>query len=167
MSFVFQKGDRIGVQLMNNNNLMDVELFQSLYDTVVIGKTIDQVADRLQTAPHNIAASRLATGVHEKLAKLTKSLVDSYPQQHKKSEVMSVQHGGNHYKGMKIEPVDYAMENNLDCLQFSVVKYVTRHKLKGKAEDLKKCIHFAQMALEKCYGVKSSVEFEEPKKAGE
>ena len=78
MSFVFQKGDRIGVQLMNDNKLMDVELFQSLYDTVVIGKTIDQVADRLQTAPHNIAANRPDPVIQ---AKLAKSIRDAgYPQ---------------------------------------------------------------------------------------
>lgn len=79
------------------------------------------------------------------------------------NSVLDIQHGGSHYKGMGIEPVEIALANNLDCLQFSVVKYVSRHKLKGSGvEDLKKCIHFAQMALEKQYGVTSVVTYQEP-----
>jgi hypothetical protein len=84
----------------------------------------------------------------------------------KQADVLAVQHGGNHYKGMKIQPVEYAKANDLDCLQFSVVKYITRHRLKAGAEDLKKCIHFAQMALKMDYGVDSKVEYSEEKKAG-
>lgn len=81
----------------------------------------------------------------------------------KKSTVLAIQHGGTHYKGMGIEPVQFSLANNLDCLQFSVVKYVSRHKLKGTGvEDLKKCIHFAQMALEQQYGVSTTVTYGDP-----
>lgn len=88
------------------------------------------------------------------------------PEKDVKPDVLAVQHGGNHYKGMKIQPVEYAKANDLDCLQFSVVKYITRHRLKAGAEDLKKCIHFAQMALKMDYGVDSKVEYLDEKKAG-
>lgn len=78
--------------------------------------------------------------------------------------VMDVQHGGNHYKGMGIQPVTYSLANELDCLQFSVVKYISRHKLKGHGvEDLKKCIHFAQMALRNDYGIESVTTFNDTK----
>ena len=76
---------------------------------------------------------------------------------------MEIQHGGDHYKGLGIQPVEYALANDLDCLQFSAIKYITRHKTKGEgAKDLKKAIHFLQMALEKQYGTKSSVQYEGP-----
>ena len=76
------------------------------------------------------------------------------------ADALKVQHGGSHYKGMGIQPVEYAKANGLDCLEFSVVKYVSRHKLKGSGvEDLKKCIHFAQMALQMDYGVTSAVTY--------
>jgi hypothetical protein len=58
MSFVFQKGDRIGVQLMNNNNLMDAEAFEKKYNVPVIGRTVVDIAERIGTDPCNIAASR-------------------------------------------------------------------------------------------------------------
>ena len=78
----------------------------------------------------------------------------------KKGEsTLTFQHGGTHYKGMGIQPVEIGLANGLDCLQYSVVKYILRHKSRGRAEDLKKCIHFAQMALEHDYGVRSEVQY--------
>jgi hypothetical protein len=56
--------------------------------------------------------------------------------------------GGNHYKHLKIEPTEYAHANDLGFLEGNVVKYVTRHKEKGGAEDLKKAIHYIEMILE-------------------
>ena len=69
--------------------------------------------------------------------------------------------GGNHYKHLKIEPTEYAHANNLGFLEGNVVKYVTRHKDKGGAEDLKKAIHYIEMILEWEYKDKkeSSVPF--------
>lgn len=62
--------------------------------------------------------------------------------------VLDVQHGGTHYKDLKIEPVEYIHANGLDFFQGNVVKYVTRHKSKKGAEDIKKAIHYLQMILE-------------------
>ena len=56
--------------------------------------------------------------------------------------------GGNHYKHLKIEPTEYAHANNLGFLEGNVVKYVTRHKDKGGADDIKKAIHYLEMILE-------------------
>jgi len=70
------------------------------------------------------------------------------------------QQGGNHYKSLKIDPITFAEENGLSACQFSVVKYVTRHGLKGTGvEDLKKAIHFCQMLLERDYGVSSEIQY--------
>lgn len=77
----------------------------------------------------------------------------------KAASLETMQFGGSHYKGMKIEPVEIALANNLDCLQFSIVKYAMRHKVKNGKVDLQKAIHFAVMALEIQYGVKTQVTF--------
>ena len=60
--------------------------------------------------------------------------------------------GGSHYKDCVIQPVDYIVKNNLDFLEGNVVKYITRHKLKGGVEDIKKVIHYAELILELRYG---------------
>lgn len=47
----------------------------------------------------------------------------------------SKQHGGSHYSHFKIQPLDFAMQNNLNAMQFSILKYVMRYPLKGQALD--------------------------------
>ncbi len=61
---------------------------------------------------------------------------------------LDVQVGGDHYKHYSIQPVEYAMANNLNVCQASVVKYVTRYKDKGGVEDLEKAIHFLRLLIE-------------------
>ena len=41
-----------------------------------------------------------------------------------------------HYTKLKIEPMHYSLENNLDNAQATIVKYVTRYKDKGGLRDL-------------------------------
>lgn len=64
------------------------------------------------------------------------------------ANVMDVQIGGNHYKKMKIQPMRFAMENTLDALQFSVVKYVTRFRDKNGVADLEKAKHCIDMLIQ-------------------
>ena len=56
--------------------------------------------------------------------------------------------GGNHYKALRIQPYEYIMANNIPYLEANVIKYVTRHRLKGKQEDIKKAIHNLELLLE-------------------
>ena len=65
---------------------------------------------------------------------------------------LDVQEGGSHYKTLGIQPVEYIQANSLDYFQGNIVKYVTRHKSKNGAEDLKKAIHYCQLALHFQYG---------------
>ena len=62
------------------------------------------------------------------------------------------QEGGSHYKNLKIQPMQYALENKLDYAQANVVKYVTRHKEKNGKEDLLKAIHNIELMIEFYYG---------------
>lgn len=65
------------------------------------------------------------------------------------------QEGGSHYKSCKIQPIEFIHANELDFFQGNIIKYATRHKTKNGAEDLRKVIHYAQLALELQYGEKS------------
>lgn len=46
--------------------------------------------------------------------------------------------GGTHYSDMKIEPVVYILANDMDFIEGSVIKYVSRWRKKGGVEDLLK-----------------------------
>ena len=61
---------------------------------------------------------------------------------------LDTQAGGSHYKNLAIQPVEYIQANGLDYLQGNIVKYITRHKTKNGAEDIKKAIHYCQLILE-------------------
>lgn len=55
--------------------------------------------------------------------------------------------GGNHYS-LVIQPIDFIVKNNIPFREANVIKYVTRHKLKNGAEDIRKAIHYLEMILE-------------------
>lgn len=67
---------------------------------------------------------------------------------------LQIQQGGTHYKDLKIQPIEYIHANGLDFFQGNIVKYATRHKDKNGAQDLRKIIHYAQLAIELQYGEK-------------
>ena len=60
----------------------------------------------------------------------------------------SKQVGGGHYLKMPIQPMQYAMANSLDALQFSILKYVTRFRDKNGIADLNKAMHCLELLIE-------------------
>lgn len=53
--------------------------------------------------------------------------------------------GGNHYKSLAIQPIEYIVKNNLGWCEGNIVKYITRWKQKGGAADIDKVIHYANL----------------------
>ena len=72
----------------------------------------------------------------------------------KGSRATEIQVGGNHYKDFKIMPIEYISKNNLDFLEVNIIKYISRHRNKNGAEDIRKVIHYAELILELEYGEK-------------
>jgi len=61
---------------------------------------------------------------------------------------LDTQEGGCHYKGLNIQPIEYILANKLGYIEGNVVKYITRHRLKNGAEDIRKIIHYCELLLE-------------------
>ena len=61
------------------------------------------------------------------------------------------QKGGKHYQYFKIQPSKFINANKLQFAEGNVIKYVCRHSHKGKAEDIKKAIHYLEMIMERDY----------------
>ena len=53
------------------------------------------------------------------------------------ASALEQQCGGNHYRNMAIQPIEFIHANGLDFFQGNIVKYATRHKAKNGAEDLR------------------------------
>ncbi len=64
------------------------------------------------------------------------------------SNPLSEQIGGSHYKTMKIQPVEFIMENGLGFCEGNIIKYTCRYKQKGGVEDLHKVIHYARLLID-------------------
>jgi len=64
---------------------------------------------------------------------------------------LDTQVAGDHYKSMKIQPIEFSMANGLDACQHSVIKYVCRHETKGGLQDLLKARHFIDLLMELKY----------------
>lgn len=61
---------------------------------------------------------------------------------------LQTQVGGDHYKDMAIQPVEYIMANNLGYCEANVVKYVSRWRQKGGVKDLEKAKHYLDLLIE-------------------
>ena len=58
------------------------------------------------------------------------------------------QEGGNHYKEMVIQPIEFIVKNQIPFMEANCIKYLCRHKNKKGAEDIKKVIHYCELILE-------------------
>lgn len=61
---------------------------------------------------------------------------------------LDVQVGGDHYKAMKIQPMEFSMLNNMDACQHTIIKYVSRFRAKNGVQDLEKAKHVIDMLIE-------------------
>lgn len=90
--------------------------------------------------------------IDEQSETLTEKVNEWQEKEVHKQSALDKQVAGGHYKDLKIQPVEYIVANNLSFLEGNIVKYTTRHRMKGGAEDIKKVIHYCELILELQYG---------------
>lgn len=56
--------------------------------------------------------------------------------------------GGSHYKCMAMQPIELIVAIRCSFIQGCIIKYISRYRAKNGAEDIKKCIHYAQLAIQ-------------------
>lgn len=61
---------------------------------------------------------------------------------------LKTQEGGDHYKGLPIQPIEYIHANSIPFAEGNVIKYVTRWRSKNGIADLKKARHFIDLLIE-------------------
>ena len=59
--------------------------------------------------------------------------------------------GGDHYRRMKIQPIEFITANNLGFCVGNVIKYCCRYKSKNGKEDLLKARHYIDLLIESEY----------------
>ncbi len=64
------------------------------------------------------------------------------------ASALASQEGGSHYKDMPIQPVEFIHKNGIGFIEGCVIKYVSRWRVKGGVEDLRKARHFLDILIE-------------------
>ena len=69
----------------------------------------------------------------------------------KASNALDTQIGGDHYKKLAIQPIEYSEKNNLSAAEHTAIKYITRHRFKGGKQDLEKAKHCIDILIDMYY----------------
>jgi hypothetical protein len=67
---------------------------------------------------------------------------------------LDIQMGGNHYKDMAIQVVEFCHANRIPFIEGAVIKYICRYKKKDGIKDLEKAKHMIDILIQmnKKYG---------------
>lgn len=71
-----------------------------------------------------------------------------------KPNPLDIQVGGGHYKGFKIQPIEFCVANRLDLFQKDIIKYACRRKgdTAKRIEDLNKAKHLIDLYIQAIEG---------------
>lgn len=56
--------------------------------------------------------------------------------------------GGTHYLNLEMQPIELIVQSKLNFIQGCIIKYITRYEQKNGLQDIQKCIHYANLAIE-------------------
>ncbi len=68
------------------------------------------------------------------------------------NSALDIQVGGDHYRALKIQPVEFIEANGLGFLEGNVIKYLARHANKNGKDDLLKARHYIDLLIKFRYG---------------
>ena len=64
------------------------------------------------------------------------------------SEALKKQVGGDHYRKMEIQPIEFICRNKIGFAEGCVIKYVCRYRHKDGLHDLEKAIHTLELLID-------------------
>jgi hypothetical protein len=66
----------------------------------------------------------------------------------KMTTALDKQVGGNHYKDLPIQPIEYIHANAMGYMEGNVVKYISRWRKKNGIADLEKAKHYIELLID-------------------
>jgi hypothetical protein len=64
---------------------------------------------------------------------------------------LDTQVGGDHYKSMPIQPIEFITKNEIPFIEGNVIKYICRHASKNGIQDIEKVIHYCNLLIDLKY----------------
>jgi len=118
------------------------------------GYTNQEMIDRVEkatsllknSAPSSVRDYIVGDVIDQEAEDAVRRLID--PDYTPRVSASETQVAGNHYSKLKIQPMEYCLQNDLNYGQSNAIKYITRYKDKNGIEDLKKAIHCIELLIE-------------------
>lgn len=149
----FQAGDKVLIdgknpaEVVHDNGTDRVYIVESGLTRRVLRRRLRVASDGMDDdppAPEQAATPHVTLQSDDKVSPDGRVTVDVFQQ----PSATSHQVGGDHYRDLAIQPVEYIHRNGLGFVEGSVVKYVTRWRKKNGVEDLLKARHFLNLLIE-------------------
>lgn len=99
---------------------------------------IDWIAEDYNTQPDVIIER--GWQVESSLVKDTEVLTASL-------NALNTQVGGDHYKKLKIQPIEFIHANNIPFIEGNIIKYIVRWRDKNGIKDLEKVKHYVDLLI--------------------
>ena len=61
---------------------------------------------------------------------------------------LNTQVGGDHYKKLKIQPIEFIHANNIPFIEGNIIKYIVRWRDKNGIKDLEKVKHYVDLLID-------------------
>ena len=61
---------------------------------------------------------------------------------------LETQIGGDHYRDLPIQPIEYIVANDIPYREANIIKYISRWRSKNGLEDLRKARHYLDLLIE-------------------
>ena len=61
---------------------------------------------------------------------------------------LAEQVGGDHYKTMAVQPIEFILQNDINYIEGCIIKYLCRWRKKNGIEDLEKARHYLAILIE-------------------
>lgn len=61
---------------------------------------------------------------------------------------LDMQVGGDHYKKLKIQPIEFIHANNIPFIEGNIIKYIVRWRDKNGLKDLEKVKHYVDLLID-------------------
>jgi Protein of unknwon function (DUF3310) len=119
------------------------------------GATVKDIVKKLKVSQSYVYLVKKETGEEPVVV----HLADAYQEPFNEPEMpiaplpetldpLKVQVGGNHYKDMPIQPVEFIHANGIPYIEGAVIKYVCRWRNKNGINDLQKAAHFLELLMQ-------------------
>jgi Protein of unknwon function (DUF3310) len=90
----------------------------------------------------------VAEGAAEEDSFLPSPVPAPEPEPEHVATALDVQVGGEHYKKMRIQPVEFIHANGIPFIEGNIVKYIVRWREKNGIKDLEKVKHYVDLLIQ-------------------